>query len=496
MGKFADLYMDKEAHLIEDKIDELDQRMEIALRESGMLLEEYGRYRDEYYCTLSKPTISQKGMAATYNSFNDISWEDMGYDLKTHRVTSGKIGPGAYGKAIYAAYELSRLYIDGFSMMISDYGPCSSLEIDCVGWLNYLFHEKWELKNRDPWPIYEKMHETGWRFAKYQDVEWNYNFTDIIGFIGYLSVLSVQKGTSEVEDCFLRDFDDEKQGNWLSEIKTIVANYRSKCPESDDEKIRRLMEPLQIKATGGALRSYWDTKPDEIIGMFVIRTYMVGGLPIVIKALSEIFEIEFWKLWQEYKHLPHNLQTLVETKAEPITPISTECMFRVSTDDLIIRGLRAETDTVSNETQEWFAELKRRYDELIAEEEFLFDHEQWIHELMTFADEAYYKVYAYTDFLKETKAYLNDRRYLAAWKLFEEMLHDPKMLEDVEPLFTPKTERKRYGFFAGDRESQRRELVNGWRTELDLKDNIARKKLRRYMALLDNRELRAKVLGF
>lgn len=113
------------------------------------------------------------------------------------------------------------------------------------------------------------------------------------------------------------------------------------------------------------------------------------------------------------------------------------------------------------------------------------------------ADEEYYRIYAFSDFFEETMENLKDKRFLALWKLYEEMLRDPELKKAGDVIFVPDGpghEKEGLHYWG---EQPKRRLMRSWDImSLDKRNNIARVTFRRYMALVANKVLRVKVFGF
>lgn len=138
-----------------------------------------------------------------------------------------------------------------------------------------------------------------------------------------------------------------------------------------------------------------------------------------------------------------------------------------------------------------------RFDEIAKDEINANGALKWIMELMEYADDNYYRIFTINDFFEETLEHLNDYRYLALWKIYDEMLHDSEMEEAGSVIFVPdEPEYENKGFHYWG-EQRRRRLIGSWSSiDIDKRDNKARVTLRRYMALAANRKLREKILGF
>ena len=87
--------------------------------------------------------------------------------------------------------------------------------------------------------------------------------------------------------------------------------------------------------------------------------------------------------------------------------------------------------------------------------------------------------------------------YWAWWMIYEEMVYSPKLLEAGSVIFAPEgTENKRNGFWENKRKSKR-VLIDDWFSiPKEKKNNLGRRTLRRYMALMANKKLRSIVFGY
>ncbi|MBQ9991076.1 MAG: hypothetical protein IJP31_09095 [Lachnospiraceae bacterium] len=142
--------------------------------------------------------------------------------------------------------------------------------------------------------------------------------------------------------------------------------------------------------------------------------------------------------------------------------------FEQSPDDMIPYW-EAEGDfDFSEELWDWFSVLRERFEEIMASDLSIEDPRSLILISILETYDEYYQIYPFAEFLEETLEHIEDKRYLVLWKLYEEMLHEPK-----------------------------RRLIHEWRRIEDNKrNNKARVTFRRYMALVANLGLRKKVFGF
>ena len=81
---------------------------------------------------------------------------------------------------------------------------------------------------------------------------------------------------------------------------------------------------------------------------------------------------------------------------------------------------------------------------------------------MVYADEEYYRIYTFFDFFEETMENLMDKKYLALWKIYDDMLHSPELEEAGSVIFVPEgSEHEHEGLhYLG--EQPRRRLITNW----------------------------------
>ncbi|MBD5530938.1 MAG: hypothetical protein HDQ98_01875 [Lachnospiraceae bacterium] len=214
--------------------------------------------------------------------------------------------------------------------------------------------------------------------------------------------------------------------------------------------------------------------------------------------MAETYRVRFWELWKQVKDVAKRKPDQeAQEDSLKVPPVSTELFFGITADDLILFWGDDENIRFSKGLEKWFADLRKQY-EMIMEQEFTVENPlHWILDLMEYADKNYYCVYTFADFFEETLKHLNDRRFLALWKIYDGMLHDPEMEKAGSVIFVPEgPEYEQIGLYDPDARSRRR--LNGSWSIMDSKDknNAARVTFRRYMALLENRNLRKEVFGF
>ncbi|MCD7746567.1 MAG: hypothetical protein LUI13_15025 [Lachnospiraceae bacterium] len=245
------------------------------------------------------------------------------------------------------------------------------------------------------------------------------------------------------------------------------------------------------------VKTYGISQAEE--GLFMGLCLM--NLPaIAVKTISEVYEKDFWELWGDVRDAVYGTRRTfpMQPADDPARPIPTAKFLGRCGDDMIYFWQEGGDIHFSDELEGWFSDLKKRYDEIMEEPFSVENPIRWILELMGYAQEEYYHIFAFTEFFEESFAHLSDRNYLALWKLYEEMLYDPNMEEAGKVIFAPdapKYEKKEHHYLSHF--EPRRQLLRTWCfMGSEKRENLARVTLRRYMALVANVELRKKVFGF
>ena len=151
----------------------------------------------------------------------------------------------------------------------------------------------------------------------------------------------------------------------------------------------------------------------------------------------------------------------------------------------------------SNELWEWFKALKTEYERLLMDDVIIEQPLRYILDLMEEAYDDFYNIFTFTEFFEESLENLNDKKYQALWRLYDNMIHDPELRKAADVVFVPDGPgHEKEGLHYWGKQPKRR-LIERWDFMEDSKKwNKGRITLRRYMALVWNKVLREKVFGF
>ncbi|MCD7766323.1 MAG: hypothetical protein LUH53_07415 [Lachnospiraceae bacterium] len=513
MGTFASNFHAKGAHIPEEKQPEFEGRLEKLFQAGGMMeierISMFGIKAD----ILRKAQMHERGMSFFYNYFEEDSWENAGYNPKKKRVWSGKIGWSEFCTTVCAAYVLENLYSDGVeAAFVNGEMLC---EENYTGWINYLFHENFCEKNRNPWKLFDVLSTEKGLDDEEFNFGWNWAVTNLEGMTGYTEIIAAERGSGYMlqwHDCLQKSacalFQNyEDKFYFFTIVRIIVEGIRAYPKESErptDEQLRTLCDHIKVFYQESDLefsdfvKRYVQNQAEKklFIGLFSFN------LPVVaIKTISEVYGKDFWELWAEFREVVYGThRTFVIQPPEGLAarPIPTAEFFGRSADDMIYYWREGGDVYFSEEIENWFLSLKKRYDEIMIDAFTVDNPVRWMLELMNYAQEEYYHIFTFAEFFEESLEHLSERSYIALWKLYEEMLYDPKLEEAGSVIFVPDGPgHENEGLYYYPGQEPRRRLLRNWDiTDKEKRENLARVTLRRYMALVANEELRKKVFGF
>lgn len=372
-----------------------------------------------------------------------------------------------------------------------------------------MFHEQFAAKNSDPWALFEAVHDQlDTDLADSQQFDWEGFVQDKIGVIGYYEIRAVLSGTDAADQEFHnvvhgeKERDNDSRMNFfdcIKRLKMAVRQYHEESRQDETEQLSFIMEMLllyyeQESASLSISRKYED-KNLEAIRFF---TALSDAPAYAVKVIAETYNADFWELWGKLKGLAgRRLLLYPQEAAQKAAPVSTMDFLGIASDDMILFWGDDEEIHFSEELKNWFAVLKSRYNDIVKDDVVVENPLYWILDIMQYADENYYCIYTFADFLNETIEHLNDKRYLALWRIYDEMLHDPELEEAGSVVFVPEgPEYENVGlYYIG--EQPRRRLKKSWDImKKEEKNNRARVTFRRYMALVKNKRLRKEIFGF
>ena len=499
MGIFASLAKNPNAQLPADKKDEFKERTIELLDRGGMMkVVPYTLYGQRY--AVLRRLRDNEPINFYYNYFDDDTSEDAGFNTNELYAWSNKLVGANFYKVMLAAYALEGLYYSGINV-VDDNADFISGDY-YVAWINSLFDEKFVSRSADPWDVYLALKGT-----KYEEYMTPNKFRDykctVIGYLGYLDVMAVTEGLTVLKEFFdgersWRESNDsfdfrEWRGKIYKSFIESLGKFSRSSIRSKDEQLELLLELLRdmygADDTLAACKKYEPMGYEDIY----LRIWVLRSPAIAVKAIAELYEKDFWTLWSRVGDAVKREVFAKNDDEEEILKISTEDFVHVSTDDLVLYWTEDKPLNFSAEMEAWLAELKGSYDAILKEGVKLDKPFRYIQEVLDYAEEYYSHIYLFNDFVDETMDKINKAEFMALWILFERVLHDEKNLEASKDLIEAAEGYEDDENYAANRN---RVCDVSWRfVRREYKFNSGRSNIRRFVALVANKELRHKVFG-
>lgn len=476
---------------------------------------------------MCRPAMDAHGIEVCYNYFEDGRRERAGYSRGSGHVWSGRLGWRQFYQVMTAAYVLKSLYLAEPSAAWVNGAWVADERY--TGWINQLFDGHFSRRNGDPWPLFAALHDQGEQDLGQYD--WRVWVRDVVGFIGYYEIRAVLAGTDEAAAEFaplLAGLEPAKHPSEGTErgldffecvkrLQVAVREYRCRSKQEQKEQLSQII--ARLRSDWQAERFALDGDSCELQGLDAICFFarLSDAPAYVLKVVSEVYGAAFWELWNQVKDVAgRRLYLWGADDPSEVEPVSTVDFLQITLDDWVLFAGTEGKEMVSPALREWLTSLGQRYHAILREgmSEMEMQREQalaWIVDLLEYAEQNYYQIYPFAEFLSETQEHLCDRRFLAVWKLYEELMQNPQMKADANVIFAAEPlddkplcgRSDETGTEDGARSVGQAALRPGRRLkrEWDLlatveRNNPARVTLRRYMALLANRRLRRSVFGF
>lgn len=490
MGTYAWLYARESSGIPDNKRAEFVKKIEKIFQTGGMMDMEYTRLCGKDFYTIHKAKMHKSGMNFVYNYYEDNHWENAGFDRELCCVWSDKIGESQFHMVVVAAYVLEEMYTEGTVAAMVDGEPVKFRGY--VGWLNYLFNEQNYIKNYDPWKLFESFHYSKQKYDKGFVVDYK-----SYGFTGSCEIVAVLKGT---DIAILKSAGKEKNTierlvlSSMKNIKILLTKYKENSNEDYETQLNQLLDAVRIEYEQ---HSKLDICNEEL--KKIMESIFISDAPaFAIKAIAETYNKDFWDLWEQIHDVAkRRMSVIYGSDSYYITPITTADFLKQSPDDMIPYWKEDVDFEFSKELCDWFKMLKCKFDTIINSEFSIGKPLRYVVDLIVEANENYYQIYTFSEFLEETLVNLKDKRYLTLWKLYDEMLKDPKLMEAGEVIFVPEGPEFEHIGLQYTGIGPKRRLIKNWdNIDMDKRNNEARVTLRRYMALVANKPLRKKVFGF
>ncbi len=497
MGTFAGFFEHGDKGIPSDKVNEFAEKVKTVYQKGGMMDIELLQLYGKKVVTIHKAEMKPDGMDFFYNYFEDTRWENAGFDKKTNHVWSNKIGWAHFYTAVVAAYVLEEQYTENVAITMVDGELVTAWSY--VGWLNYLFDEMRHIKNFDTWKLFETFYYLDDEYNRWDDwSQWNGFGDKRYAFISGCEIYAVIYGTDKALEKFEPLEKEDKERLAFNGMRHAILALEQFAEQEQNLAEQQCLEIIN------SIKDYYvlgkDTKNlrEGKYADLLTCLYVSDAPAFIVKRISEIFQKDFKELWDSVKDVVKRVNVdIYSNDTYYVVPVSTEKLFRQSADDMIYYWEDNNKILFSDELWEWFETLKKEYDIILEDGKVIEKPLRYMVDLLVEADEEYYNVFAFSEFVEECVENLNDIRYQVLWRIFDNMIHDPELKKAGDVIFVPEGPgHEKEGIHYWGEEPKRRLICNWDFMDFSKKNNKGRVTLRRYMALVANKALREKVFGF
>lgn len=499
MGTYAGYTGGKD--IPEEKRDDFTKKMLKLLNYAGMMNFEVVNLFGIELGLIKEVELDEKGMASFhYNYFEDDVWEDAGYNSKTGKFFTNKVGIKEFCNAVLAAYTLYEYYDQTLGM------PCLDAEmVGCTGytaWINHLFGNQYTMERRVKY-FFNLMAQAVIENSSYQATMFEDGLHDICPRVkdaaldkcDIIDLTLIQMGTDEI-DTFSENLSEIGEIGMYEYVKDISAckeaiiRYFDKTePETTEERIWDLLE-LEIKGR----KAYENTTLDSVAEIAEYTLFLPAR--VIVYLTAECVDQDFWEVWEdigEFVYSDENRKQY-ESAAEreyrkevmdtPIEPISTATFlsaygtFYETDADRLYWWDGTEEVIISDELELWLQSLKKKYIEIlkntskstIRTDQFMKNFMKLLKEI----DNKYHRIFAFSQMFYE----------------FIDNSEQPEYQAAIELLKVLEVENEEVGKLPDNAERYWSML------ESEHVHNIGRLRIKRYLSLLANKKLRKKYLDF
>lgn len=423
MGTYIDLYCENSKEIHIERQQEFEKKLEKIFQEGGMMQREEVVLFGKRIHVLSPVQIEKTGVRFWYNYWEECCWETAGYEPEVG-VYSSKVGWSAFCKVMEAAYVLQTLYMKQKSWVLTN-GDVTPVKW-YLSWFDYLFHEKYRLKNKDLMELKAMLHEK----ESDEDIflfNWEELWDSGYWMEGLIDCLAVTNGTRSALNWF-EGVEQQKENNnfnyidSLFGINTSLDKFKEQSKLPEDQQIELLINALWevVKAD-----KFKVGKQDEL-AVFRIHLQITGNVAFATKKIAELYNRDFWMLYKPFTKHPRKRglgKVLDELQDSFIKEVTTAELFGIKPDDMIFLWKKNEKIQFSEDLNEWFENLKKQYNEYIAQPKCIEKPIRYMIDILS-EIEGQYGVQAFRNWWEGSMDHSTECEYQALWRILENILGD------------------------------------------------------------------------
>lgn len=426
---------------------------------SGMMKCQYSQLYGKTIITLEKEEadFEKEALYFCYNYFENDIQEGAYFSIKTSRVYSDKVGCSYFAYSVYAACILETIQSE-IPLIPLHEGNLLDRE-KYLGWINYIFNESYTEKNIPQMlDYYLYIHKNCSEYEK--DEEFLNDVKKLIRYSPYFDAFVVYGVINGIID--MKQYLANSAYNWSCRRNNTEMRFTLNLCEKIENALYEFKNNTNIPEAKQAeyiieyiIKRFIDTKNiDELLEMLYASVIIQkSSMALIIKYISEIYDIDFWILWNKFEKCYY-----CNCHFNKIDNVSTEDFLGINGDERIVYWSKEGDVKFSEELKKWFSELKNQFNEFLNKPNKKFISIKELFEMLDEVDRKFEHIYAFTECLYDTIESISDMRYQAIWSIFKDIMQTP--FEDDE-----------------------------------IKNEI-KVKLRRFLAICYNKELRKEIFEF
>lgn len=491
-------------YIEEEKKEEFCSFVERLLNVGGMMqFKTVKMYGKEVVLLKPLEIHSDEQVCFHFNYFEDEGWETACFNARNAIFHTEKIGSSEFCDVCMAVYFLYEVYTENHGITEVNGAALSSQMY--VGWINYLLGTKFSMKERFKiWDHIEKYALP--RVGGYGDVTEQHVMNLIpqglryaAGGVELSDLMYILHGTDTLSA------EDVYSGTYPYDVYHCKMAIKSFLDvNSTPESINKIWSLIKKSR-----EDRWNSTDSEIAEIAEFSMFLPAR--VIVYLAAELTGENFWKYWKELNEVVYHdeimktyaskelLEKREMTRNAPILPVRTSEFLRqdgwsiffntpeelkgisnyyISDDDRMYWWDGTDEVILSKEADVWLKALanehKRIVESLIEEPEVKNDFLQTFLSLLDEIDQYYKRIYTFQSMFYDFLQNCDCKEYRAAVELLKQVSESCKESGKI-------IEKARYDWSV---------------TSRNVTHNEGRMKVKRYLSVMANEELRRKYFGF
>jgi len=451
-----------------EKREEFTNRVLKIMDQGGLMATEKVRLCGRELTLLAPPRLdTSNNVRVDFSYFEYAKYDPVHYNADTARMSCGYMDAREFFSAGIAAWVLREFYAESFGLAHYKGAPMPLTRT--TAWLNYLFHEQYDTRRaNDIWKVYQL-------FPREIRRKWNYTklLDEHSGTLGTLKYMVC--GEKDVMPLDKEAYVEQQNRIFALYPVRETADCLGRIRLLDGAKEETLHTIKAILTTPAPERYALDDR--EYYKRFAELSEQLPG-EVSVKLVSDTFGLEYADLMDEIGDAACAAAKPEEKgdgASSPVPAMTTANFFKVENDDRVYWWSENGDVVFSDEMDAWLRELGGEYKSILHTHALIgMDGETSLRRLVEELhriENVFGKLYCFHTFFYEYLGNSDDPRYQAAALLLGNLI-----------------ERLGGELPQPDRES--------FITDREKKNSLSLLKMKRYLALLGNKELRRRVLEF